>query len=221
MRHGETASIRDREGRVVFTYRGFASIVGIVAALVLTVVLLTGLASALFLNAEDRPGAAMAAAVLAFLFGFVIAALIPRTRVTLYHESEPALRIVQTSRFSLPAATWFVRTADGTTLAHLRKSAVSRLGMNRWSISVPPGQSGVAWAAEESFGRALVRKVLGKFRPRFEANMRVIHHGVPAAVIVRRPDSAGEADYLEVTPGSDLDPRVTLALATLVFGLEP
>ncbi|HUP45971.1 MAG TPA: hypothetical protein VM779_10720 [Thermoanaerobaculia bacterium] len=218
---GEVASIADGGGRVLLTYRSFASVVGIVAALVIAIVLVTGVAAALFLAAEERPGAAMAAVLLAFTFAAVIAALVPRTRVTLYHDSQPALRIVQRSRLSFPETTWAVRTDDGTTLATIRKGALSRLSTNRWTISTPPDQSGAAYAAEESFGRALLRKILGKFRRRFEANMRVIHNGLPAAVIIRRPDEQGEADYLELAAGADLDPRVAVALATLVFGSEP
>ena len=218
---GETASISDATGQVLLTYRSFASVVGIVASLVISIVLVTGLASALFLRAEERPGAAVAAAVLATVFAIIIAALVPRTGVTLYSGTDPVLRIVQSSRFSFPATTWAVRTPEGDTLAHLRKGAFSRLGTNKWTVSVPPDDRGSAYASEESFRRALVRKVLGKFRRRFEANIRLVHNGVPAAVIIRRPDETGQVDYLEITSGANLDPRVSVALATLVFGLEP
>jgi hypothetical protein len=218
---GETASIRDASGQVVLTYRSFASVVGIVASLVISIVLVTGLASALFLRAEGRPGAAVASAVLAILFAIVIAALVPHTRVTLYSGTDPVLRIVQSSRFSFPATTWTVRLPEGDTLAYLKKGAFSRLARNKWTVSVPPDDRGSAYAAEESFRRAIVRKILGKFRPRFEANMRLVHNGVPAAVIIRRPDESGKVDYLEMTSGANLDPRVSVALATLVFGLEP
>lgn len=220
-RAGEMTDIRDAAGRTILRYRGFASVVGIVGSLVLTIVLVTGLAAAMFLVAEERPGAAAAAAVLAVGFAGIIAALIPRTRVTLYRDDAPALRIVQRSRFSYPWTTWTVRTPDGDTLAVLRKTAFSRLARNRWTISVETSSQGVAYASEESFRRALMRKLFGKFRRSFEANMRVIHHGVPAAVIVRRPDEKGAVDYIELTAGSQLDPRVAVALATLVFGLEP
>jgi hypothetical protein len=114
-----------------------------------------------------------------------------------------------------------VRTPEGETLATLRKTTLSRLTTNRWTISAPTNSHGLAYAVEESFGRALGRKALGKFQRRFEANMRVIHQGVPAAVIIRRPDENGAMDYLELTAGSQLDPRIAVGLATLVFGLEP
>lgn len=221
VRAGEIASIADASGKPLLTYRSFASVVGIVATLVISIVLLTGLSSALFLNAEDRPGAAFAAAMLTFVFAIIIAALVPRTRVTLYSGNDPVLRIVQSSRFSFPSTTWAVRTPDGDTLADIRKGAFSRLTTNRWTITGPADHRGRAYASEESFSRAFLRKLLGKFRRKFEANIRLVHQGVPAAVIVRRPDEKGEVDYLELTSGSELDPRVAVALATLVFGLEP
>lgn len=221
VRAGETASITDADGAPLFSYRSFASVVQIVAALVIAIVLITGLAAASFLVAEQRPAAAAASAVLSIAFAAVIAALVPHTRVTLYHDTEPVLRIVQRSRLSFPTTTWAVRTPEGTTLALLRKGALSRLATNRWTITVPPDHRGTAYAVEESFGRALGRKILGKFRRRFEANMRIIHNGVPAAVIVRRPDEKGRADYMEIAAGSSLDARVAVALATLVFGAEP
>jgi hypothetical protein len=221
VRAGDIASITDGEGNPLLSYRSFASVVQIVAALVIAIVLITGFASAAFLMAEERAGAAAAAAVLSVVFATLIAALVPHTRVTLYQGSDPVLRILQKSRFSFPTTTWAVRTPEGDTLALLKKGALSRLATNRWKIIVPPGHHGSAYAVEESFGRALMRKLLGKFRRKFEANMRIIHNAVPAAVIVRRPDEKGNADYLEIAAGSSLDTRVSVALATLVFGAEP
>ena len=221
VRAGEIAAITDGDGQTLLTYRSFASVVGIVAALVIAIVLVAGGAATTLLFFDERSGAAIATIILTLAFAALIAALVPRTRVTLYGTSDPVLRIVQRSRLSFPATTWAVRTPDGATLATIRKGALSRLATNRWTISTPADQKGTAYAAEESFGRALLRKLLGKFKRKFEANMRVIHNGVPAAVIVRRPDERGHADYLEITSGSELDPRVAVALATLVFGLEP
>lgn len=221
VRAGEIAAVTDGDGQTLLTYRSFASVVGIVASLVITIVLVAGAAATALLLFDDRTGGAMASALLAVAFAALIAGLVPRTRVTLYGSADPVLRIVQRSRLSFPATTWAVRTPDGTTLATIRKGALSRLATNRWTIATPPDQRGTAYAAEESFGRAVLRKLLGKFKRKFEANMRVIHNGVPAAVIVRRPDERGQADYLEITTGSELDARVAVALATLVFGLEP
>src|SRR5829696_7637066 len=65
----------------------------------------------------------------------------------------------------------------------------------------------------ESLGRALVRKILGKFDRRFETNMRIAHGGIPVGQIVRRPDAEKRMDLLEVTNDA-LDRRVAVALAT-------
>ena len=142
VRAGDTASINDSEGNALLTYRSFASVVQVVAALVIAIVLITGFAASAFLVAEERVGAAVAAAVLSIGFATLIAALVPHTRVTLYRGSDPALRIVQKSRFSFPTTTWAVRTPGGDELALLRKGALSRLATNRWKIVVPPGHHG-------------------------------------------------------------------------------
>lgn len=206
---------------MLLTYRGFASVVTIVAALVAGIVMVAGIAGMLFLIAEQRAGAAILAIVLAIGFSMFIAALVPRASVTLYADDEPALFITQNSRVAFPRTSYAVKTTDGATIAHLRRSILSRLGRNSWSIDSPADQRGSAFAIEESFWRAMVRKVIGKFNRTREANIRIYHNGVSSGVIVRRPDQTGEADYLDMAASATLDRRVAVALATLVFGLEP
>jgi hypothetical protein len=214
-------NIRNGDGEVVLTYRGFASVVTIVAALVASIVLVAGLAAAVFLIAENRGAAASASIILSLGFFAVIAALVPRTRVTLYDGTKPALMIVQQSRVAFPSTKYAIKTADGATIAILGRNMFSRLGRNSWSIDSPVDQRGSAFAVEESLWRALVRKVAGKFNPVREANIRIYHQGVASGVIVRRPDASGDSDYLDLTDGGSLDRRVAVALATLVFGAEP
>ncbi len=221
MRFGETAHIRDADGNVVFTYRSFATVVGIVAALVAGIVIIAGLAAMLFLLAEQREGAAGAAIILSLAFAGIIATLVPRTKVTLLEGGKPALVIVQRSRLSFPSSSYEVMTPDGKAIGMLRRSALSRLGRNRWMIAAPPDQRGVAFAVEESLGRALRRKVLGKFNRKYEVDYRIIDHGMPAGEIIRRPDKAGHYDVLQLHSDSALDRRVAVALATLIFGAEP
>jgi hypothetical protein len=221
VRAGETVSIRDDAGNVLLTYRSFASIVGIVAALVAGIVIIAGVAATVFLLAEDREAAAATAAILALSFALLIATLVPRTRVTLYDEGKPAIMIVERSRLPFPAVTYAVKGPDGNVLALLRRSAIARLARNRWSISAPPDQRGVAYAVEESLSRALGRKFLGKFRRSFESNFLIVNHGTHAGAIIRRPDYRGLYDVLEISPKTTIDRRVLVALATLVFGSEP
>ena len=195
--------------------------VGIVASLVAAIVILTGIASMLFLIAEQRRGAAVAVMILAIAFSVLIALLVPRTKVTLNKEGRPVLTIVQRSQLNFPSARYAVLTPDGTTIGVLRRSALARLGRNRWMIAAPPDQRGVAFAVEETLGRALLRKVAGKFSRRYEANLHIIDHGMPAGEIIRRPDSSGAYDVLELQNDAALDRRVAVALAVLIFGSEP
>jgi hypothetical protein len=221
VRWGEPVNVRNGDGQVVLTYRSFASVISIVAALVAGIVIVAGVAAALFLIAEKRPGAAAASIILSFGFSAIIATLVPRTRVTLYDGNRPALLIAQVSKAALPRTTYTVSTPEGETIALLKRSALSRLGRNTWSIDSPADQRGSAFAMEESFWRAIVRKVAGKFDRTREANVRIFHQGVASGVIVRRPDPTGDHDYLDLTSNGTLDHRVAVALATLVFGAEP
>ena len=210
------ATIRDESDQVLLTYRSFASVVGIVAALVSGIVLIAGLASVLFLFKEHSPVRAILAMGLTVIFAFVITLLVPRTHVTLYDDGNPALTISQRSMF--PAATYVVAAPNGARLAELRKSFFSRLGRHRWTIS----QEGryVGEAREESFGGALMRKLLGKFSRKFETNVRIDHGGSDIGWIRRRPAQDGRADVLELSSDA-IDRRIAVALATLVLGREP
>ena len=210
---GETVRIRDDEGNVLFTYRSFASVIGIVAALVASIVVVTGIAASFFLLAENNAATALVALVLSLFFALVIVALVPPVNVTLFNDSSPALTIAQKSRGSFPGTTFAVVTPEGTPIGVLRKSFFSQLGRNRWRIE------GGGYAVEESLSRALLRKLAGKFSNRFEANV-IIYTPYEAARIIRRPDAHGDVDVLEIT-GSGADPRMLVALATLVLGSEP
>lgn len=211
LRTGDVAAIRGEDGKVLLSYRSFASVVGIVATLVSAIVVLAGLASVLFLIAEGSPLRALAALILTLTFATFIAMLVPRVNVTLYDEHHPALTVWQRTLF--PSATFVVATPNGATLAEVRKTLLSRLGRNRWTI-VQEGRP-IGEAIEESFARAMLRKLLGKFDRRFETNLRITHGGIEAGRILRR-----EGDVLELTTDA-LDRRVAVALATLVFGREP
>ena len=212
LRAGEVATVRDSEENVLLTYRSFASVVGIVAALVCGIVLIAGVAAALFLYLEDSPLRAVLALVMTLVFATFIALLVPRTNVTLYDNGQPALTISQKSVF--PSATYVVATPNGGTLALLRKSFLSRLGRNRWTI-VQEGRF-VGDAVEASFFGALLRKLLGKFSRRFETDIRLEHGGMAAGQITRRV----QPETLTLT-GDALDRRVAVALATLILGREP
>lgn len=205
---GETVNVRGDDGQMLFSYRSFASVVPLVAMVVAAVVIATGLAAVAFLFVEGRPVPAIIALVLSAAFSVLIAMLVPPTNVTL-----PDLIVAQESNVSFPVVTYVVMTPDRKPLARFRRSVFSRLGRNRWDIV------GSGYAIEESLSRALVRKIAGKFSPRYESNVVVRQHDKEVAWIIRRPNSEGEADLLEVT--GDIDRRVAVALATLILGSEP
>lgn len=208
---GEVAQVRGPQGEVLLTYRSFATIVGVIAAFLAGIVVVAGIAATLLLIAEKSPIRALIALALTFVFAFVIALLAPRTHVTLYEESQPALTIAQRAMF--PSALYAVTAPNGALLAELRKSFLSRLGRNRWRIF----QNGrlVGEAREASFFGAVVRKVLGKFSRSFETDVHITSGGLPVGQILRR-----HGDVLTITSDT-LDRRVVVALATLVLGREP
>lgn len=212
LRAGEVAAIRGEEGQVLLSYRSFASVTGIVAALVSAIVALAGIAAVLFLLSEGAPFRAMLALLLTAVFATGIAWLVPRVHVTLYDEHHPALTISQ-----LGARAYAVSTPNGATLAELRRSPFSRIGRHRWTV-IQDGRH-LGESLEESLLGALRRKLLGKFSRRFETNVRIIYGGLPVGRIVRRPDN-GRTDVLELTSDA-LDRRIAVALATLVLGREP
>jgi hypothetical protein len=219
---GEIATIRGEDSEALLTYRGFASIVGIVAALVGAIVAVTGIGAFAFLLHEKRPIPAAAALLLSAGFCVLIAYIIPSISVTIYDGTSPLITIVQQSH-SLPSVTFAVAGADGRRLARFRKTLLSRLGRNRWVILAADSNARLGQAIEESLVRALVRKLLGKFARRFESNFRLDIMGREAGVIRRRPDGKGAVDVLNLSADSTttLDRRVLIALATLILGSEP
>jgi hypothetical protein len=216
LRAGEVAAIRGADDRVLLSYRSFASVTGVVAALVSAIVAFAGIAGVALLLAEQAPFRALLALILTLAFSSVIALLVPRVNVTLYDEHNPVLTISQRAVF--PTSTFLVTTPNGATLAEFRKTALSRLGRNRWTI-LHDGRY-VGEAIEHSLAGAIARKFLGKFNRSFETNVNIAFGGVLAGRIVRRPDAHGRMDVLELS-GNALDARVAVALATLVLGREP
>lgn len=214
---GETANIRGDDGAVVLSYRSFASVLGVVAALMAAIVLIAGGAGVLFLVFEGRIMTAFIAMLLSLGFAGVIVMLVPATTVTLYENAAPVLTISQLSSVSFPVVSFVVATADGQIIGRLRKNFFSRMGRNRWSILA--AQSG--YAIEESLSRALLRKVAGKFNARYQSNVLLVYADREAGWIVRRSESEEPADRLDLAPDSTLDRRLAVALATLVLGAEP
>jgi hypothetical protein len=220
LRAGEPAAVRDYDGKPLLTYRSFASVVGIVAALMTAIVAVAGFAAVIFLVAEGRPLAAIVAVVLSIAFAGGIAMLVPPLEAVLFDAQQPALAIAQHSRFSFPSVTYALST-PAATLARVRRSIFSRLGRNRWTLLAPTADAVHGLAIEESFSRAVTRKLLAKFNRSFDANVDLWWEGKHAGTIVRRPDANGALDYLELTPHTTMDRRLAVAMAALILGAEP
>jgi hypothetical protein len=217
---GETAYIRGDDGNALMSYRSFASIVGVIAALMSSVVLIAGAAGVIFLLFEGRPLPAIAAFMLSAAFSAMIIILIPATHVTIFEGTSPAITIAQQSSVNFPNVTYAVGT-DGKPVARIAKSFFSRFGRNRWEILDPNDFLARGEAVEESLGRALVRKFFGKFAPAYQANVCISWNGEEAGWIIRRPGADGHADVLDLNPATTLDRRAAVALAVLVLGSEP
>jgi len=218
---GETAYIRGDDGNALLSYRSFASIVGVIAALMSSVVLVAGAAGVIFLLIENRPLPAIAALMLSAAFAAMIVILIPATHVTIFEGAAPAITIAQQSSVNFPTVTYAVGTSDGKPVARIAKSFFSRFGRNRWEILDAKDFLARGEAIEESLGRAFIRKLFGKFAPAYQSNVRIIWNGEEAGWIIRRPGADGHADVLELNPETTLDRRAAVALAVLVLGSEP
>jgi hypothetical protein len=216
---GETAYIRGEDGTAILSYRSFASVIGLVAALMSAIVVVAGVAGTAFLLFERRPLPALAGLVLSAVFAAVIIMLIPATEATVFDGASPAITISQQPGLHVPIVTYAVETPDGSAIGRISKSFLSRLGRNRWRLldgSIEQGE-----AIEESLVHAWVSKALGKFAPAFQSNIRITWKGEEAGWIIRRPGTDGQADLLTLNPATTLDRRVALALAVLVLGSEP
>jgi hypothetical protein len=218
---GETAYIRGDDGNALLSYRSFASVVGVIAALMSSIVLVAGAAGVIFLLFEGRPLPAIAALMLSLAFAAMIIILIPATHVTIFEGAAPVITIAQQSSVNFPSVTYAVGSGDGKPVARIAKSFFSRFGRNRWGILDANDFLARGEAIEESLGRALVRKLFGKFAPAYQANVRISWNGEEAGWIIRRPGADGHADVLELNPATTLDRRTAVALAVLVLGSEP
>jgi hypothetical protein len=218
---GETAYIRGEDGNAVLSYRSFASIVGIIAALMSAIVLVAGVAGMILLLWESRPLPAIAALILSAAFSAMIVMLVPPTNVTIFDAGAPSITIAQQSSVNFPSVIYVVATPDGKPIARIEKSFLSRFGRNRWQLFSADDFLLRGEAAEESLGQALVRKAFGKFAPAYQSNVRIEWNGEEAGWIIRRPDASGHADLLDLNPATTLDRRAAVALAVLVLGSEP
>jgi hypothetical protein len=220
-RRGDVAAIVGDEGTTLW-YRSFVSVTALVATLISTLVFLCGLAAVLYLLFEGRFGAAFLSLLVTAGFGAVIPLLVPPTDVVLFTDATLTIRvleIVQVGRPLLPADRFSVRNADGHELGGIERSALSRLTRHRWLIFDEDRRlRGVT--IEESTARALIRKITGKFRPDLDSDLLLRIDDEAAGRLIRR--AGGERVTLDLwRTNQGLDERLVIAMAALVFGLEP
>jgi hypothetical protein len=203
-------------------YPSFVSVTSLVATLVTAFVSLCGMAAITYLVINGRYGAALLSLLVTAGFEVIIPLLVPPADIVFFSDmklSTPALEIVQIGRPLLPSDWFSVRAPDRQELGRIERSALSRLTRHRWLIYDADGRlRGVT--IEESTARAMIRKVTGKFRPDLDSDLVLTIDDRAAGRLIRR--SAGDRVTLEVLTGNEsLDERLIVAMAALIFGLEP
>ena len=221
-RRGELAAILSDEGTTLW-YRSFVSVTSLVATLVTAFVSLCGVAAVTYLLIDGRFAGALLSLLVTAAFEVVIPLLVPPTNVVFFSDKSlttRALEIVQVGRPLLPADRFSVRSADGKELGQIERSALSRLTRHRWLIFDHDGRLRSV-TIEESTARAMVRKLTGKFRPDLDSDLLLTIDDAAAGRLIRR--ASGERVTLDLSPGSrqSFDERLIVAMAALVFGLEP
>jgi len=197
-------------------------VTSLVATLVTVFVSLCGLAAVLYLLIDGRFGGAFLSLLVTTGFELIIPLLVPPTDVVFFTDkalTARALEIVQVGRPFLPVDRFSVRNAEGNELGQVERRALSRLTTHRWLIFDHDGRLR-AVALEESTGRAMIRKLTGKFRPDLDSDLLLTIDGEAGGRLIRRAN--GERGTLQLTRADRrIDERLLVATAALVFGLEP
>jgi hypothetical protein len=220
-RHGDLAAITCDDGTTLW-YRSFVSITALVATLVTAFVSLCGMAAVIYLLIDGRFGAAILCLLVTTGFELIIPLLIPPVDVRFFSDrslNTRAMEVTQIGRPLLPSDRFSVKDGDGRELGRVERSALSRLTRHRWSI-FDDALRARGETIEESTGRALIRKITGRFRPDLDSDLVLTIDDRPAGRLVRR--DAGDRVLLDLSRRVEgLDERVLVAMAALVFGLEP
>lgn len=222
--YGERSTVRDEDGKPLFYYRRPVNLIGFVAGLVAGFIFLAGLASTIFLAIDRRIIPAALALVLTAIFFTIVLLLVPRRHIYLYRDesmTSVALMLWQETRLSFPILRFTARVPDGTMIGCFTKSAFSSLGRHRWAIFDRMGVARIGHAVEDSFSRAMIRKVLGSFFGMLRTNFLLFMNGQQVGVIDRRTTPL-DRYFLDLRGegGEQVDRRVALALAVLIDGLE-
>ena len=210
---GETVRIRDDDGNVLFTYRSFASVIGIVAALVASIVIVAGVRGGVFSDrrAQRRHGHRRIGPQRLLRVGHRSCSCRRSTsRCSTTHS--PALTIAQKSRSNFPSATFTVVTPDGSPVA--RPPQVGLLAPRPQPMD---DRAAAGYAVEESVRPRAAAKDRREVQPPLRGEL---------SSSTRRTKSRGSSGAPTHTatstssrsPAPPLDRRAAVALATLVLG---
>lgn len=218
----DIATITDEASKPLFYFRRQRNLVGFIAGLVASMIIVAGIvvSAVLFIDARNVPGAA--ALVLTVTFAFLILLLVPKRHAVICNDpslGSVALFLWQESRLFIPSLRFSLRTPDNQPIAIFTKSVFSNAGRRRWWIIDRYGATRLGYAMEDSLARAILRKILGRFFIALRTNFRVIFGGRQLAFLDR---TQGRRQLLDLTedPTYVFDRRIALALAVLVDGIE-
>ena len=220
--YGERSTIRDESGNPLFFYKRPVNLLGYLAAMVASMILVAGVTAAVVLVLEDLHAASILAMVLTALFALAVLLLVPRRHVYIYDDASMlrvALMIWQESRFSFPRLRFSTRLEQGELIGFFSRSFWSGLGRRRWSIYDDTGKARLGVAVEDSLIRAILRKFFGLFFSAFRTNFRILAAGRQVGIVDRRGATLNQYQ-VQLTAGAPFDPRLLLGLAVVIDGLE-
>ncbi len=190
--------------------------------MVASMILIAGVAAAIVLVIEELRAASLLTTILTVLFALTVLLLVPRRHVYIYDDASMlcvALMIWQESRFSYPRLRFSTRMAEGELIGFFSRSFWSGLGRRRWSIYDTTGSARVGVAVEDSFTRAILRKIFGIFSGAFRTNFRILARGEQVGFVDRRGAVLNQYG-VQLAPEAPFDPRLLLGLAVVIDGLE-
>ncbi|MGA7617206.1 MAG: FHA domain-containing protein [Thermoanaerobaculia bacterium] len=211
-------SVRDAEERPLFRIETSRDGLEWIAATVLLLVGVAGVAAGGYLAAENLYLPALLAIALTVGFSMLIAALVPRRLASLFGtgsaRDEVELMVAEETPFASPRKRFSAREADGRVIASFQKRPLDRLLRNRWWIVDEVGVRTLGYAVEEGHLLPFFRLFLRLFGA-LRSNFQIFVGGSPVGRFVHRDRSARRLD-LNGDPAFLLDRRIALSLAMVL-----
>lgn len=214
------STVRDDDDHPIFVFFRPLSLVGLIAGLVSSTIILGGTAVALFLWQQDATTRALFAFALTFVFALVVLALVPRRTIVLRNpeaDGAPVLTLRQENGAPAPVRK-FLAICGGETVAQFHKNVFSNLGRRRWRIVGSGGES-VGYAVEDSWVRAMLRKPFGTFLSSLRTDFEIVASGREIGLFIRRGEFTSGRCVLELRDAT-FDRRTAVALGLLLACVE-